>query len=60
MQHAMCLIIKLLDVARSIVWRDRDRQVLTASSEGQVYLWEACTGKKHPDTYQVTNVPIPK
>ena len=38
---------------RSIVWKDRDRMVLTASSEGQVYIWEAATGKRLPDTYQV-------
>ncbi|CAM9298321.1 unnamed protein product, partial [Laminaria digitata] len=37
---------------RSIVWKDRDRMVLTASSEGQVYIWESATGKRLPDTYQ--------
>lgn len=30
--------------------------VLTASSEGQVYIWESATGKRLPDTYQVTYV----
>lgn len=38
---------------RSIVWKERDRRILTASSEGQVYLWETCTGRRLPDTYQV-------
>ncbi|CAM9100917.1 unnamed protein product [Ectocarpus sp. 6 AP-2014] len=37
---------------RSIVWKERDRRILTASSEGQVYLWETCTGKRLPDIYQ--------
>ncbi|CAM9162267.1 unnamed protein product [Pylaiella littoralis] len=37
---------------RSIVWKERDRRILTASSEGQVYLWETCTGRRLPDTYQ--------
>ncbi|CAM9422140.1 unnamed protein product, partial [Hapterophycus canaliculatus] len=36
----------------SIVWKERDRRILTASSEGQVYLWETCTGRRLPDTYQ--------
>ncbi|CAM9408970.1 unnamed protein product [Ectocarpus fasciculatus] len=37
---------------RSVVWKERDRRILTASSEGQVYLWETCTGKRLPDIYQ--------
>ncbi|CAM9245094.1 unnamed protein product [Scytosiphon promiscuus] len=36
----------------SIVWKERDRRIMTASSEGQVYLWETCTGRRLPDTYQ--------
>ncbi|CAM9243116.1 unnamed protein product [Phaeothamnion confervicola] len=37
----------------ALSWRQHDHQIMTASSEGQLVVWETATGRRLPDTVQL-------